>query len=129
MTNTEGKQIKYHLGYSNLTFELWMVLHKEDCNAHVEHRSLYLRNINSAFDEDFTELKTYKQEGNFKRILRKLTLNDVKEAIRRANRIMQRHEENGVRPHEYRGFKYIRENPSLTVHESVAMILQDCGLL
>lgn len=28
-----GKKIKYHLGYSNLTFELWMVLHKIDCNC------------------------------------------------------------------------------------------------
>lgn len=125
----KGKKIKYHLGYSNLTFELWMVLHKEDCNAHVEHRSHYLRNINSAYNERFTELGTYKHESNFKRVLRKLTLNDVRDAIRRANRIMQRHEENGVRPLEHRGFKYIRENPSLTVHESVAKILQDCGLL
>lgn len=124
-----GRRIKYYLGYSNLTFELWMVLHKEDSNAHVGHRSHYLRNINSAYNEQFTELGTYKHESNFKRVLRTLTLNDVRDAIRRANRIMQRHEENGVRFLEHRGFKYIRDNPSLTIHESVAKIFQDCGLL
>ncbi|MCO7121671.1 RloB family protein [Ihubacter massiliensis] len=28
-----GKAIKYNLGYSNFTFELWMVLHMMDCNG------------------------------------------------------------------------------------------------
>ena len=27
------KQVKYHFGYSNLTFDLWMILHKKNCNA------------------------------------------------------------------------------------------------
>ena len=28
-----GKQITYKLGYSNFTFELWIILHKMDCNG------------------------------------------------------------------------------------------------
>jgi len=28
-----GKTIKYTLGYSNFAFDLWMVLHKADCNG------------------------------------------------------------------------------------------------
>ena len=27
----EGKAIKYQLGYTNFTFELWIILHKADC--------------------------------------------------------------------------------------------------
>ncbi|MNC09646.1 hypothetical protein D3C81_215440 [compost metagenome] len=125
----KGKQIKYILGYSNLTFELWIALHKNDFNAHTEHRSHYLRHINSAFDERFTELSTYKEEDTFKRMLRKLTLDDVKAAVRRAKGIMQRNAENGLQELQYRGFKYFKDNPSLTIHESVERILRDCGLI
>lgn len=28
-----GKDIKYQLGYSNFTFELWIIVHKTDCNG------------------------------------------------------------------------------------------------
>lgn len=124
-----GRQIKYLLGYSNLTFELWMVLHKESCNAYTEHRSHYLRHINSAFEERFAELDTYKEESNFKRILRKLMLDDVKRAIRRAKNIMQRNKEDGLRSLEHKGFTYFRDNPALTVHESIEKIMKDCGLI
>ena len=33
-----GKDIKYKLGYSNFTFELWIILHKTDCNGAKTHR-------------------------------------------------------------------------------------------
>ncbi|SMF90492.1 RloB-like protein [Paenibacillus uliginis N3/975] len=39
----KGKQIKYRLGDSNLTFELWMAMHKSNFNAYTEHRFHYLR--------------------------------------------------------------------------------------
>ncbi len=38
-----GKQINYKFGYSNLTFDLWIILHKEDCNRSVSHRRNYIR--------------------------------------------------------------------------------------
>ena len=28
-----GKQIKYKSGYSNFTFDLWILLHMADCNT------------------------------------------------------------------------------------------------
>lgn len=124
-----GKQIKYLLGYSNLTFELWMALHKNNFNAYTEHRSHYLRHINNAFNERFTELNTYKEEDNFKRMLRKLSLDDVKAAVRRAKTIMQRNTENKLQVLQHKGFKYFKDNPSLTIHESIEKILKDCGLI
>ena len=34
--NTIKPGIKYKLlGYSNLTFELWLILHKQECNGHL----------------------------------------------------------------------------------------------
>lgn len=124
-----GKQIKYKLGYSNFTFELWMVLHKIDCNGPLTHRSQYLNPINRAYRESFASLDHYKQETNFHRILGKLALAEVKDAINRSKNIMQRNGQNGYTLHEYRRYKYYKENPSLSIWESIEKILDDCRLL
>ncbi|MGI6587291.1 MAG: RloB domain-containing protein [Peptococcia bacterium] len=91
-TSKLGKQIKYNLGYSNFTFELWMILHKSNCNALLTHRHQYLPLINRAYNENFENLEQYKRESNFKRILRKISLFEVKMAIERSQSIMQRNE-------------------------------------
>lgn len=72
-----GKQIKYQPGYSNFTFELWMVLHKAECNAPLVHRRQYLDPINKAYGENFENLDQYKHEANFKRVLGKISLLEV----------------------------------------------------
>lgn len=48
----------------------------------------YLGWINQAFGEIFEDLDHYKQEKHFKQCLSKLTLEDVKSAIKRADFIM-----------------------------------------
>ena len=58
------KKIKYALGYSNFTFELWMILHKRDCNGSLTDRRQYLNPINQAFGEKFENLDQYKHEDN-----------------------------------------------------------------
>lgn len=63
-----GKSITYRLGYSNFTFELWMILHKSDCNGSLTHCSQYLVPLNKAYDENFENLAQYKHEDNFKRV-------------------------------------------------------------
>lgn len=124
-----GKQIKYELGYSNFTFELWIALHRMDCNGHLTHRKHYLVPINSAYEENFRDLDEYKQEANFKRIINKLTLNEVKAAIVRSNSIMKRNEDNGLTLHQYKRQKYYKENPSLSISKTIERILNDCQLL
>lgn len=64
-----GKNIKYHLGYSNFTFELWIILHMIDCNGSLSHRRQYLAPLNRAYNESFENLNQYKQEANFKSLL------------------------------------------------------------
>ena len=123
-----GKRIIYRSGYSNFSFELWIVLHKADCFSHFAHRSQYLKPINQAYCEQFENLDEYKHEDNFKRILRKLSLQDVKNAISRAKIITDRNREYGYSLVNYKGFSYYRENPSLSIWESVSIILSDCGL-
>ena len=124
-----GKTVTYKLGYSNFTFELWMVLHKADCNGSKNHRRDYLDPINRAYDEHFEDLDKFKNEGNFKRVLRKLTLEDVHHAIRRSKAIRQRNIEARYTLREESGFKYYIENPSLSLWEHIEKMLEECGLV
>ena len=124
-----GKNIKYHLGYSNFTFELWMILHKADCNGSLMHRRQYLMPLNRAYGENFENLDQYKHENNFKRVLSKLTLDNVRQAIRRAKIIMRKNEEMGYRLQEYKGYRYYKENPSLSLWEQIERILIDSKVI
>lgn len=124
-----GKQIKYKSGYSNFTFDLWIILHMADCNVSYAHRKQYITPINKAFGEKFENMDEYKQEDNFKRCLNKMNLSNVITAIGRAKKIMQRNQENGYTLLQYKGYKYYKENPSLAAWEAIEKILSDCKLL
>ncbi|WP_430622657.1 hypothetical protein [Holdemania massiliensis] len=107
-----------------------MILHKTDCNSFLDHRKNYLRLLNRAYGVNFEDLAHYKQENNFKRmILNSLTINDVQAAIRRSEAIMQRNREKGYKMQNYEGYNFYRENPSLSIWESVKRILSDCQLI
>ena len=122
------KKISYKIGYSNFTFELWMTLHKKNCNGSLSNRTQYLQHINQAFNEKFENLDQYKHENNFNRCLEKLTLEDVKAAIKRAYNIMQNNEKNDKKFEEYKGVKYCKDNPALSIHEVIEKILIECGI-
>ena len=124
-----GKRFKYDLGYSNFTFELWIVLHKIDCNSPLTNRTQYLSFVNNAFGEKFEDLDHYKNEDSFKRCLSKLSINDVISAISRAKAIMNNNKDIRWREKEYKGNKYYEDNPSLTIYESIEKILMDCGII
>lgn len=124
-----GKQINYKFGYTNLTFDLWIILHKSNCNGSFAHRRQYIDSINRSFNEKFENMDDYKHENNFKRILNSLKLSDVIDAINRAKVIMQRNEQNGYVLQEYKGYKYYKENPSLDIGEVIEVILKDCELI
>ncbi len=127
--STKGREFKYTLGYSNFTFELWMVLHKQICNGILTNRTQYLPHINKAYSESFENLDQYKHENHFKRCLSRLSLNHVRAAIARAKSLMQIKISNGEQQEQYKGFQYYKENPALTVWESVAAILDECEIL
>lgn len=120
--------ISYGLGYSNYTFELWIVLHKKKCNGSLTDRTQYLSHINQIFGEKFENLDQYKHENNFKRCLSKLGLDDVRAAIQRAKEIMKMNKDNGKSLIRHGGYEYYEDNPALTMHEAVEKILVECGL-
>lgn len=124
-----GKKVSYRLGYSNFAFDLWIALHKGDCNAQLADRKQYLKFLQDGFHEPFSSMSEYKKEDNFKRCLKKITLDDVLAAIERAEKIMANNQSSGNEPVEYKKFTYYTENPSLSVHEIIADIFKQCKLL
>ena len=124
-----GKSIIYKWGYSNLSFDLWMILHKQNCNAELTDVGKYLSHINRVFDEHFESMKEYKEEANFKRCLGKLTFPEVLTALSRAKAIMQRNERDGYHLTQFKGYSYYIHNPSLDLWQPIETILSDCGLL
>ena len=126
---SSSKGIEYRLGYSNMTFELWIILHKQDCNGHYNSKTEYLRFINSAYSESFRTLSDFKKETNFKRCLERLDLLDVRNALQRANRIMNTLDSDGAPRKEYKGYLYYEDNPSLSIHLVIEDILSSCKLI
>lgn len=124
-----GKQITYQFGYTNLTFDLWIVLHKSNCAGSCAHRRQYLGPINQAYNENFENMNDFKHENNFKRVLGQITLSDVIDAIVRAKLIMQRNKENKCILYEYKGYSYYKENPSLAIGGIIEKIMKDCKLV
>lgn len=124
-----GKQVKYKLCYSNLTFDLWIILHKVDCYTQFAHRKNYLSVINRAYNEKFESMKEFKEGKNLERCLKKLNIDNVMDAVSRANKIMRKNTDNGYMPQQFMGYKYYRENPSLEVGNVIGNILSDCGLI
>lgn len=104
-------------------------MHKTDCNGVLTHRRQYLTPLNRAYDQQFESLDQYKHEDNFKRILSQLTLDNVRNAIQRSKAIMQRNQEAGYILQQYKRYKYYKENPSLSIWESIEKILRECELL
>lgn len=124
-----GKKASYRLGYSNFAFDLWIALHKGDCNKPLSDRKQYLKFLQDGFHESFSSMSEYKKEDNFKRCLKKITLDDVLAAIERAEKIMANNQSSGNEPVEYKKFTYYTENPSLSVHEIIEDILKQCKLI
>lgn len=123
-----GRGFRYVSAYSNLTFELWMVLHKGDCPA-LAHRRQYLKSINDLYGEHFESLDEYKHEANFKRVLGKLTVDDAVTAVGRAETLAKRAEEHGLRKAQHCGYSYYLDNPATDLWIPVKQMLEEGGII
>ncbi len=126
-----SKKFTYSLAYSNLSFELWVLLHKTDCFGSQAYIDNYWPKLKSAYKLTTVQsLSEFKEEDNFKNlVLDKLTLQDVRVAIERAKKIEQINLQNGLKKQTYKKFEYYADDPSLSVWESIEDMLRECGLL
>ena len=124
----QGKNIIYNLGYSNLTFELWILLHRANCNNYISNKVHYLKSINQYFNKKFTDLDEYKSEDNFKKLLAELSLDDVIQAISRAKNIEKLRAETDEKK-QYGRYKYYETNPHVSLWMQIEKILKDVGII
>lgn len=116
----EGKHI-YH-AYSNVNFDLWLILHKEDYNKSVTRNDAYIADVRRIFGLKFTE--DIKSEEAIKKILSQITLKDVNDAIRRAQTIRK----SKVKTDSTKlGSTIIYSNPDFSIHEFLRAVLEDSG--
>ncbi|MBR3326242.1 MAG: RloB domain-containing protein [Atopobiaceae bacterium] len=120
--NRMGKRLRYRCAYSNLTFDLWMILHKANA-VHCGHRDEYLRQINATYGTDFREMHEYKREANFKGLLSGIGLDDVASAVERAKKMNEVTMRRGARTTEHCGFTYCLDNPYTELHDLVGEML------
>lgn len=123
------KQVDCQLGYSNLTFELWILLHKVEFRTPLNTKSQYLEQLNRAYHKNFETLKKYKQEKNFQGVLQDITLDDVRKAISRAEKIRKYNEENFPKEIYKRKYIYFKDNPDCSLQEAIKEVLTKCGLM
>ena len=118
--------IEYHLAYTNFTFELWLLLHRTDAFLPLQSRRDYLPLLNTAYEESFQSLHHFKRKKDFERILRKLTLADVKDAAARAREIERRNWQEHT-PVSCGAYTFFENNPSLSLGECVEAVLLAAG--
>lgn len=123
--NSPKSQNPFVCAYSNLSFELWIILHKQDYKKKCSGKHDYLPIINTAYKKDFESLNDLKKEKNFRELLETITLKDVLQAIKRSKEIMIGCENDNT-PHNCNGHKYYQENPSLSIWECINTILEEC---
>lgn len=130
MRTAEGKfGITYELGYSNYTFELWMLLHVADMGYAVQDRKSYLAPINRWFHRNYVDIDEFKRKNEFQGILDEfVNLGSVRHAVRRAEKIIRDNGNGGKVRETYGGFAFYRDNPDISIHEVVKMIFNVCDL-
>lgn len=120
--------LDFQLGYANYAFELWLILHKIPFTRPIAHRKDYLRPINQAFGTSFQSMPNYKKERNFRRLLQKLSMDDVCRAVARAGEIRERNARDHFPLLTFEGYQYYRHNPSLSVDLVIRDVFTRIGL-
>lgn len=126
--NRLDKKLRYHSAYSNFTFDLWMVLHRQNV-VHCAHRKEYVRQINSAFGTSFQKMDEYKKEANFKAILSEIDLDDVARAVKRAKVMNRETDRRGARTAEHCGCVYRLDNPYTELYVPIENMLSETLVL
>ena len=111
----------YH-AYSNVNFDLWLILHKQDYNRCVSRNNAYVNDVKRVYNLNGND--DIKKERINKKILDQITLSDVKNAIERAERIKGSKPETDV---VIIGNTKTYPNPDFSLHEFLKIVLQDSG--
>lgn len=110
--------------YSNLNFDLWLLLHKRQFRKNVQSNNAYVSLIREEYGlSSDTNIKT---KNNIQKILNQINLEDVKNAIKNADEIMN---EKLKKDEIYvnNSFSYYA-NPSMSIHNFFKDLLKDLDI-
>ena len=113
---------KFYHAYSNLNFDLWLLLHKQDFTKSVTNNAAYIPYIRKAYrlsqDADIKNAKTIES------MLRQISLEDVKIAISRAEKIRaSKLPEDGKKI----GDTICYNDPDFSINEFLKIVMIDSG--
>ena len=107
--------------YSNLNFDLWLLLHKQDYTSHESTNKAYVNRVRKAYNlGDETDIKS---KASITTILKQITLDDIKSAIRRAQKIR---EQKLTSDAEKIGLIICYDNPDLSIHKFILKMFSEC---
>ncbi|WP_461205020.1 RloB domain-containing protein [Clostridium sp. DL1XJH146] len=114
-----GKKV-FH-AYSNVNFDLWLILHKEDYNRIVSQNHAYISDVRRIYK--LSAIEDIKKKNVIDKILAQITLDDVKKAIIRADKIRERKLETDKM---IVASSTCYSNPDFSIHQFLKFVLKDC---
>ena len=113
------KQNVYH-AYSNVNFDLWLILHKRDYNRTINRNNAYIDDVKRNYG--LSRKDDIKKASVIQIILNQITLSDVKEAIARAEKIKSsKLEWDAVQIGNTKTYS----NPDFSLHNFLKVVLED----
>lgn len=110
--------------YSSLNFDLWLLLHKVKFRSPVTNNNDYIYEIRKAYN--LPKNANIKNDEIIDRMLKQITLDDVKFAIANAEEIMNNKDD---RDKIMCGKFIYYPNPSMNIHKFIKEILEECELI
>ena len=120
--NNQRKKQKYKVyhAYSNVCFDLWLLLHKTEYFRSVTSNNAYIRDVIKAYE--LPDEADIKNEKIINTMLNEITLDDVKTAILNAKTIRSR--KLPVDVHRINNIEYY-DNPDFSLDAFIEMVIND----
>lgn len=110
--------------YTSLNFDLWLLLHKIEFNKNVQSNKSYIKPIRAEYKLE--KDANIKSKSNMEKILDQIELEDIKQAIRNSEEIMNgKLEEDKI--NIKKGFYYY-DNPSMNINKFFKQLFEELGV-
>ncbi len=117
---------KIELGNTNYCFDLWLILHKSDYFGSVIHQDDYAEYLRTVYG--LGKNKDIKKRENVESIMAQITIEDIKNAIRRAEIIDENNKKRTPHSTPKNHILYY-DNPDTQIHKAIKNILHKTGVL
>lgn len=118
--NRNNKQRNIYHAYSNVCFDLWLILHKEHFNKPVSVSKGYVGEVRKIFN--LSKEADIKSRDVIEKILEQITIADVRKAIERAKKICVEKPPNDAIQIDKYEYKYYPD-PYFSIHEFIEIVL------